>query len=900
MDPKRPDPDELLARVQQQEARLHRGRLKIFFGAAAGVGKTYAMLEAAQNLRREGVDVVAGYVEPHRRPETEALLAGLEAIPPRVVEYRGVQIREFDLDAALDRKPHIILVDELAHTNAPGSRHAKRWQDVEELLEAGINVYTTVNVQHLESLNDVVAQITGTLVRETVPDSILERADEVELLDISPDELLKRLHEGKIYLPQQAEQAVKSFFRKGNLMALREMALRHTAERVDEQMQVYRQDKAVAEIWPAGERIIVCISPSPLASRLIRATKRVATRLRAEWITLYVENPHASSLSEDARNRVIQNMRLAEQLGAETVTLTGHNVTEEVLNYARKRNVSKIIVGKPTHPVWRDLVFGSVLNNLIRQSESIDVYVISGEGDTPQPARRPARTGGPVRWSLHIQALGVVAVCTLIALLMLALNLAPANQIMMYLVGVVYVATRYGRASSVLAAVLSVLAFDFFIVPPLLTFTVSDTQYIITFVVTLLVALTISNMTIRIRDQARAAREREQRTISLYEMSREFASNSEIEALARIATRHLENLFESHAVLLLPDEDNQFHIYGSEDSVKRLTDQEKAVAQWVYDHGQTAGFGTQTLPGSQGVYLPLRTPQDRMGVLGVYPAQPGRLLSPDQMHLLETFANQAALALERARLTEEAEDARVQIETERMRSSLLSSVSHDLRTPLAAITGAVSGLLQREHGLDARGQELAQIAYEETERLNRLLGNLLEMTRLESGAVAIEKEWQPLEEVVGTTLLRLDQLLEDHPLHTNLPESLPLVPIDAILIEQVLVNLLENAVKYSPAGSPIDLSASAAGQDVIVAVADRGPGLPPGEEERIFDKFYRVHPTVAGGVGLGLAICKAAVKAHGGRIWAENRAGGGAVFRFTLPLGEGPPRIELDNEQSSR
>jgi two-component system sensor histidine kinase KdpD len=894
MDYQRPDPDELLARVQEQELQSRRGRLKIFFGAAAGVGKTYSMLDAAQARRAEGVDVVAGYVEPHRRPETEALLNGLEILPSRMIEYRGTQLREFDLEAALARRPALILVDELAHTNAPGSRHPKRWQDVEELLEAGINVYTTVNVQHLESLNDVVAQITGTIVRETIPDSILERADEVELIDISPDDLLKRLQEGKVYLPEQAQQAIKSFFRKGNLMALRELALRRTAERVDVQMQMYRQDKSVEQVWPAGERILVCISPSPLSARLVRAARRMSAGLHAEWVAVYVETPRAAYLSEDNRNRIIQTLRLAEQLGAETITLTGHNITEEILNYARKQNVTKIIVGKPGHPAWRDLLFGSVLNDFVRKSGSIDVYVISGEVDTAQPILpRPTQTN--IKWNLYLWAFIAVIMCTLVAGAIFP-YLAPVNLIMVYLVGIVFVSVRFGRGASVFASVLSVLAFDFFFVPPYFTFAVSDTEYVITFGVMLLVALTISGMTARIRGQAEAAREREQRTISLYEMSREFASNSEVDELARIATRHIESLFDSQVLLLLPDGNSPFRVHGSEEASRRLTEQELGVARWAYDHGQEAGLGTQTLPGSQGLYLPLRTPQGKIGTLAIYPSQPRRLLSPDQMHLLETFANQSALAIERARLTAETEDARLQIETERLRNSLLSSVSHDLRTPLASITGAASSLLQRDHNLDARGRELAQIAYEEAERLNRLVGNLLEMTRLESGSVKVEKEWQPLEEVVGTTLLRLDGLFSDHPLKANLPDDLSLVPIDGVLIEQVLVNLIENAVKYTPADTTIDLSAWSENREVMVEVADRGPGLPAGAEERIFDKFYRVRPTTASGVGLGLAICRAVIEAHGGRIWAENRAGGGAVFRFTIPLDGEPPQIDMHDE----
>lgn len=870
------------------ERLTRRGQLKIFLGAAAGVGKTYSMLESAQTLRKEGIDVVVGHIAPDQCPETEAMLEGLEVIPSRIVDYQGRQLREFDLDAALARRPTLLLVDELAHTNAPGARHTQRWQDIDELLEAGINVHTTVNIQHLESLNDVVAQITGMVVHQTVPDHILERADEVELIDVPPDELLKRLQDGKVCLPRHSEQAAPGFFRKGNLMALREMALRHMAARVDDQMQLYRQDKAVSQIWPATERIMVCISPSPLADRLVRAAKRMAAGLHAEWITVYIETEHHVKLSDADRIRVIQTMRLAEQLGARTVTLPGQNVSEEILNYARKQNVTKLIVGKPAHPAWRDVLFGSVLNDLVRKSGTIDVYIINGEADAPQP--QAAQTiQSPVQWGLYGRALTWVLICTLIAALMFP-RFEAANLIMVYLVGVVFVSTRYGRGASVLASVLSTLAFYFFFVVPPLTFQVSDTEYLITAAVMLLVALTISGMTTRMKRVAEASRERERRTTALYEMSREFASSGEIEQLAQIAARHIESLFTSQVVMLV-GENHHLQSYGSDEAKNRLTEAEMEVARWVYDHGQEAGIGTQTLPSAGGIYLPLHTPDDNLGVLCVYPLQPRILPSPDQMHLLETLANQTALAIERARLTKETEQAQLQIETEQMRTTLLSSVSHDLRTPLASITGAASGLLQNKHGLDARGRELAQIAYEEAERLNRLVGNLLEMTRLESGSVRVEKEWQPLEEVVGTTLLRLERQLENHPLKATLPDDLPLVPIDGVLIEQVLVNLIENAAKYSPPGTAIDLTAWAEGDDVVVEVADHGPGLPPGEEERIFDKFYRVRPTTASGVGLGLAIGRAVVEAHGGRIWGCNRAGGGAAFRFTLPIGGDPPQV---------
>ncbi len=469
MDDKRPDPDELLARVQQEDQRRQRGRLKIFLGAAAGVGKTYSMLQAAHDKRAEGIDVVVGYIEPHSRPETAALLGGLEVIPPLLVEYRGTQLRDFDLDAALKRHPTLILVDELAHTNAEGLRHTKRWQDVLELIEAGVNVYTTVNIQHLESLNDVVAQITGTIVRETLPDAVLEGADEIELIDLSPDDLLQRLRDGKIYAPPQAEQAMHSFFRRGNLMALRELALRRTAERVDSEMQVYRQDKSVEPVWPAGERILVCISPSPMAARLVRAAKRMAVGLHAEWITVYVETPRTAKLPDDARSRVIQTLRLAEQLGAETATLSGYDAAEEILTFARRRNVTKVIVGKPIHPMWRDVVYGSVLNRLVRKSGDIDVYVISGEGATTRPQtqriwRQPHQLR-PYLWSILI-----VAACVVLASLMFP-YFAPANVVMVFLVGIVIVAVRFGRGPSILVSIISVIAFDVFFVPPHLTFT---------------------------------------------------------------------------------------------------------------------------------------------------------------------------------------------------------------------------------------------------------------------------------------------------------------------------------------------------------------------------------------------------------------------------------------------
>jgi two-component system sensor histidine kinase KdpD len=904
MNEQRPDPDALLARMRAEEAQQARGKLKIFFGASAGVGKTYAMLEAAHTRRAEGVDVIVGWVDTHGREETEALLQGLQVLPRRPLAYRGTILYEFDLDAALARRPALILIDELAHTNAAGSRHTKRWQDVVEVLDAGIDVYTTVNVQHLESLNDVVAQITGVIVRETVPDSILERADEVELVDLPPDDLLQRLREGKVYMPRQAERAIDNFFQKGNLIALRELALRRTADRVDDQMQLYRRAHAIAEIWPTTERLLVCVSPSPLAARLVRAARRMAARLRAEWLVVYVETPAHLRLPEADRDRVVQTLRLAEQLGAETATLSGQKVSEELLTYARTRNVSKIVVGKPRVLRWRDRIFGSVVDDLVWHSDNIDVYVLSGEEDTLRP--QAVRTPEPPRdWLAYGWGLAVVALCTVLAWLVLPV-FAEANLIMIYLLGVVAVAWRYGRGPSIWASVLSVAAFDFYFVSPYLTFAVSDVEYLLTFTVMLLVALVVSTLTVRLRQQAEAARQRERRTATLYAMSRDLASIRDTDGLLAAATRHMREVFESQVVVLLPDASGRLQARraGRQDSSSRdqrelvLDAKELGVAQWVYTHQQMAGRGTATLPSAEALYLPLLASRGAIGVLGVRPAQARALLAPEQVHLLETFASQTALAIERATLAEAAQQAQVEIETERLRNTLLSSVSHDLRTPLAAITGAASSLLEGEATLDTpTRRELLQMIYEEADRLNRLVSNLLQMTRLESGPIQLDKEWQSLEEVIGVALTRLAERLQAHPLTTHLPEDLPLLPFDSVLVEQVLINLLDNAIKYTLPGTPITISAWADNETVTVEVADRGPGLPPGNEQRIFEKFYRVLRTgVGSGAGLGLTICRGIIAAHGGRIWAENRPGGGAALRFTLPVQGTPPPMTTEPE----
>jgi two-component system sensor histidine kinase KdpD len=887
MSEQRPDPEALLARVKEEEARARRGKLKVFFGAAAGVGKTYAMLEAAREQRADGVDIVVGYVETHRRAETEALLAGLEILPRRAVEYRGATLPEFDLDAALQRRPALILVDELAHTNAPGSRHAKRWQDVVELLDVGIDVYTTVNVQHIESLNDLVAKITGVVMRETVPDSVFEQADEVELIDLPPDDLLQRFRDGKVYMAVQAQEAVAHFFRKGNLIALRELALRRTAERVDAQMRVYRREHAIEQVWPTTERVLVCVGPSPWSTRVVRAAKRMADQIGAEWIAAYVETPAQLRLPPEARDSVIQTLRLAEQLGAQTITLSGPTMSEALLAYARDRNVSKIVVGKPTRTRWQRLLLGSIVDTLVQGSGDIDIYVISGgrEDGTPIPAVR--RRALPTDASAYATAAAAVAAATGIAWLLAPVS-ELSNLVMVYLLGIVVVAMRTGRGPSLMAAVLSVAAFDFFFVPPQFTFAVSDARYLFTFLVMLIVGLVISGLTVRTRSQAEAAQHREQQTAALYAMSRELASTRGVDALLQIAIRHVTEVFRSQVVVLVPGPGGALEPWAGGQFAVDAND--LGVGRWVFEHRQPAGLGTTTLPGASALYVPLLGSTGPVGVLGLRPPDRHAMDEPERLHRLETFAAQTALALERARLSREAQEAEVRIETERLRNSLLSSVSHDLRTPLATITGAVSTILEDRTGLDAATQrELLESVHEEAERLNRLVQNLLEMTRLESGALQLKQELHPPEEIIGAALGRVGKRLGDRRVTTKVPSDLPLVAMDDVLIEQVLVNLLDNALKYTPAGTPIEVIATATDQNLTIEVADHGPGLPAGEEDRVFEKFFRGEQIVARGAGLGLAICRGIVRAHGGRIWAQNLPGGGVAFLFTLPLGATQP-----------
>jgi two-component system, OmpR family, sensor histidine kinase KdpD len=892
----RPSPDALLSRIRTEEARARRGKLKIFFGFAPGVGKTYRMLQVARDLViDQELDVVVGVVEDHQRKETARAVLGLELLPLRQVEYRGRTLEEFDLDRALARKPKLLLVDELAHTNAPDSRHPKRYQDVEELLEAGIDVFTTLNVQHIESLNDVIAQITHIRVRETVPDSVLDRADTIELVDISPEELLARLHEGKVYLADQARRAAEHFFQRGNLLALRELALRRTAQHVDDDVLEYRQEHGVTPTWPAGERILVCVGPAPSSARLIRAAARMAAGLRAPWVAAFVDTAPVGPMSESSREQLEAHLRMAESLGGAVLRLSGSSISGALLSYAQRHNVTRILIGKPRHSRFRDRLRGSLLDEVVRGSEDIDVHVISGDSfqsaatpsdDAPLPRASPRK---------YASALGLVSVTLGLSLLLdRFLNLPDLE--MLFLLAVMVTAVKFGRGPSTLAAALGVACYDFFFVPEFLTFSVEDRRYFLTFAMMFGVSFVMSELAGRLRRQERDAHAREERTATLYALTRALASTDQVPEIAAVAARHAADTFEAQVVLLGASNDGQLRTIGAAPAGTELAVKDLGVAKWSFEHDALAGLGTDTLPHALVLCAPLRVGPSRLGTLALLPRAPG-IMRSEQRTFLDVFCRQVAVALERARLSEEAKQFALRAKTEEMRSSLLSAVSHDLRTPLASITGAATSL-RDDANLSAEARvELVESVVDQAERLERLVGNLLDMTRLEAGGVALRRDWVPLDEMVSSALTRLEARLDKRKISVAVAPSVPLLLVDPVLFEQVFVNLLENAEKYSPAGSPLEIIAQGEKDGVQIQVKDHGPGLPPGAERQVFEKFYRGAHVGVSGAGLGLAICKGIVEAHGGTIAAENRPEGGATFRIWLPSQGDPPSVALEAGQ---
>jgi two-component system sensor histidine kinase KdpD len=888
----RPDPDVLLRRVQDEIERSKRGKLKIFFGFAPGVGKTYRMLQVARDLvENQHQDVVVGIVEDHRRVETARMVEGLEVLPRNRVEYRGRALDELDLDAALARKPTILLVDELAHTNASGSRHPKRWQDVNELLDAGIDVFTTMNVQHIESLNDVIAQITRIQVRETVPDSVLDDADAIELVDIAPEELLARLSAGKVYLPDQARRAAEHFFQRGNLLALRELALRRTAQHVDEDVREYREVHGVDSTWPATERILVCVGPAPSSGRLIRAAARMAAGLRCTFVASYVEAMTSAPIRDTDREVLEANLRIAESLGGTVVRLSGPSVSDAILQYARRENVTRLIIGKPTHSRLRDRIRGSLLDQVVRGSGDIDVHVISGDGARGDVERGVVEKDHVPSW--HYSAAAALIVLTLVLSLAFREILNLPDLEMLFLLTVMITAVWFGRGPSILAAGLGVACYDFFFVPPFHTFTVDDRRYFLTFAMMFGVGFAMSELAGRLRRQERDARVREERTAVLYALTRELASIDDPDRIAAFAARHAAEAFVARTVVLTATSDGALQQSGAFPEGTFLDDKDLGVARWSAAHDAVAGIGTDTLPASSVFCAPLRVGHARLGVIVIAPRE--RIaFRADQRAFLDVFCRQVGVALERARLSDEAKQSSLRAKTEEMRSSLLAAVSHDLRTPLASITGAATSLCDDTRLSEETRSELASSIVEEAFRLERLVANLLDMTRLDSGAVVLRRDWVPLDEMVGSALTRLEARLGARPIRVSIGADVPLLRVDPVLFEQVFVNLLENAEKYTPPGSALEIVAARDGEHVVIDVIDHGEGLPAGAGDRVFEKFYRGPHQGVSGAGLGLPICKGIVEAHGGTIRAETRAGGGAAFHISLPLEGTPPSVSFE------
>lgn len=883
MNEERLDPQSILKRVQAEERQLKLGKLKIYLGAAPGVGKTYSMLEDANEKRRDGLDVVIGVVESHGRKDIESLLIGLEKIPKQNVEYSGIKLEEFDLDAALKRNPGLILIDEMAHSNVDGTRHAKRWQDIKELLDRGIDVYTTLNVQHIESLNNDISEIIHAPIKETVPDSMLELADTIELVDLPPEDLLKRLKEGKVYFPEQAEIAKDKFFRKGNLIALRECALRVTAARVGAQVLLYRQGLGIKHIWYSSEKILVCVGPGAECLELIRAARRLASSLHASWLAVYVDS--SKNTSDEARNCAVKNLRLAEQLGAETIVLAAADIAKEIMSYARDQNVTLIMVSKHIVPRWKDFWRLRLADDLVRNSEEINVYIISGTKISETTNKLHSYTKKQTSIiNKYLLSLAMVTLATLINFLLLKLG-ASSNVILTYIVGVVLVALLGNLGPSLLAVVLSILAYNWVFPIQEVVLSFNNFEYILILLLTLVLAQIISNLTSINKLQAQSARNSERKATALHRLSRKLASTRGVMRLLEIGAEYIAEFFDAGVMVLIPEND---HLATKLmiNTKKILDSKELGVARWVYDLGQIAGTGTDTLPESDALYIPLLASKSTMGVFIVCQNHPEKLLTPDQIHFLESCVYQIALAIEVDYLQDQKKKTELEREIEHTRTMLLQSVSQDLRAPLAAIMLAATSQMQLARKLTIEQIQLfAQTIYKESDQLSRLVNNLLQITYLENNAIKLHKVPSSLQEVLNKVIKSSREKLENTPVYVHIPLEIPLVPFDQILIEGVFVNLLDNALKFAPSDQTIEIFAELDGQRVIASVEDHGPGIYSDEGSKLFEKFYKGRMlTSTRGLGLGLAICRIIIEAHGGSIWAENRDGGGAAFKFSLPI----------------
>jgi two-component system, OmpR family, sensor histidine kinase KdpD len=894
----RPSPEALLEAARQEESNF--GKLRIFVGAAPGVGKTYEMLQHARAKRKDGIDVVAGVVETHGRKETEVLLEGLEVIPRKSILYKGQAIEEMDIDAVIARHPRIVLVDELAHTNAPGSRHPKRYLDVEEILSRGIDVYTTVNIQHIESLNDVIAQITGVRVRETVPDSIFDRADAIELVDVTPDDLIQRLKEGKVYVPHQAERALANFFSPANLTALRELALRRTADRVDEQLLAQMQARAIQGPWAAGERILVCVSEDPRCAGLVRYAKRLSDRLHAPFVALSVETRRTAGLTEEERDRIADTLRLAHALGGEAATIPGGvtRIADDILGYAHANNITQIIIGKSTRSRWFEILHGSVVHDLVRGAGNISVHVIAGDREAGEPI--PRKTVGTASRQSPLQLRPYAAALLAVALALAAAEaistwLGVANVDLVFLTAIVAIAARFGLWPSLLASALASLCYNFFFLPPLYTFTIADPANVAAFIFFIIMAALVSNVAARVRTQAVTATERAQTTEALYSFSRKLAGVGTLDDVLWATTYQIALMLKVRVVILLPDHGTLAVRagYPPEDTIGEA---DVAAAKWAWENDRSAGRGSDTLPGAKRLFLPMRTGRGTIGIIGIDSDKPGPLLTPDQRRLLDALSDQSAIAIERVHLVEDMDRVKRTVETDRLRSALLTSISHDLKTPLAAILGAGGALRDLSTSLsDAQKLELLGTIIDESERLNRFIANLLDMTKLESGALTPNATACDLGEIVGSALRRAGKILAHHHVALDIAANLPMLAVDPVLLEQALFNILDNAAKYAPEGSTIRIQSWGEGNAVQLQILDEGGGIPPDDLDRIFDKFHRVTKgdQVRPGTGLGLAISRGFVEAMHGTVAAANRTDRpGAAFTIRLPIPASAIKLE--------
>lgn len=844
------------------------GKLRLFLGYAPGVGATRAMLLAAQHRQKEGLDIVS--ISP---VETTGTPLFADAVS---------QADSLDLEAILTRQPDIALVYDLHANNQPSSRHRKRYQDVEELLDAGVDVYATLHIQHLESLNDIVHQITEVNIQDTVPDRVLDGAEEIELVDLPVEDLISRYEAGS-FEPDISPEAAHHFYRPGNLYALRELAMRRAADCVDTRLRTYMQQRDIPGPWAAAERLMVCVSPSPLSERLVRATRRLARDLDSEWFAVYVQTTGHDRLSVDERERIWRTLQYAETLGGEPITLTGASIPERLIEFARQHNVTKIVVGKSLKSAWRSLFRSTLVSQIVHLSQDIDVYVIGSTNDIPSRRLR-VRNWPDFNWARYTQATGLVIGATLLGFPIDSF-LSPTNLVMLYLVAVVIAAVWLGRGPAVLAAFLSVLSFDYFFVPPRLTLVVADTEYLLTFAGLLVVGIVISTLVSQVRERTYTARQREEQTAILYALSRALAAAGNVEAVIQAVIQQARQIFGREVVIFLPSPDRKLEVYPVETPI-RFERSKREVAEWVYRHARPAGHGTDTLSGAELRCVPLSTSRGVVGVLGVQPDQPGAFLSPEQIRLLDVFSSQAALAIERATLAEQAQQSQILKATEQFQAALLNSISHDLRTPLVSITGVLSSLRDDDEALPAPARsELIDTAYEEAQRLNRLVGNLLDITRIEGGALRMNREPCDIEDLIGAALAALNGKLKHHEVTVQMEKDLPLVTVDFVLMNQVFINLLDNAIKYSPPASAITISAVKHENHLLLTIADQGIGIPEADLERIFEKFYRVsRQDDVFGTGLGLSICKGIVEAHGGYIQAENRHEGGACMIITLPI----------------